>query len=801
MSREEVRTLLPPIRLLVTLTLILTLNTALIHDVQAGATANGVPQNTPYVFPPYIDVSYSQSGISYFDHKDGPLITLWRQGITDARDRRFVFEWPSGKLSNIEYKFRPRDRITREQFYALVARAFGLEPTWGPSPFSDYNAATASKNYAEWFVDYPQPSLTQATITASGTGTLSLLAVRSESYGPVWESVWRASMDSQPETVFTVNLPTNTRGIVLYRSTTTQQIDAEIVRVTDNNGDTRYVHAKIPAGKDSTDIIGDVDDTYYPWVMAAVDEGLVDTGSGMFNPSSYVTYEEIIATLIRAMGLEQVAQSLNTDMVNGLTNISRYSYFQSSAALKPYLALWRLAVDMPDVGEWANDAGGPRQYATRAMATNLIYRATRWLDMFVEWTEDGRIRLTATPRWKWRPVYRYARVVDGRYVPYEFVETINELQIYYAYPRSQDGYCAGCIRFLGELQSVEYAPWWGTAPVPTTDTFVATWIPNRTVWGEELQLPQEGLFVAGILRAGVYDPYHFPEPLGHLYRAWARMNTQSFATVQFPDGHVTHEHPFGWSYSCHVPHQYVVECPRSPFYPFRLIQREMSASLSPTSAMPGQSVVIRGRTEQPVARMIADVPTPSGERKQIRLERVWKGENEERWEGSWVVDQDLQPGDYEITVTAFYADAAVPRRAKVVLTVVQPPPISPHCDVMVDPIWASRGESVTVGCTDVTEGGRVVGGTIAILGYGSYSLSNVSDNVWSAQVQAPMSEGVYNVVYNLIAEDEVGIQHQFQEYQLLVVAPPGSQPPGIGAPGGGLEIRDSVTGGRVRLTR
>lgn len=767
----------------------------------AGSTANGVRQNQPYVFPPYIDAD--QSPIPKFELEDGPLMTLWKQGITDARDRRFVLEWPSGKLLNIQYSFKPKDYITREQFYAMLARAFQLEPVYDQSPFSDYSPSVAAKNYAEWFVDTGAPSLIQATIKASGTGALSLLAIQREPYGPVWRSVWQKGIQTLNDTRFTVNLPPNTKAVILFRNSTTQSVNGEIETIVEEGGNVRNVNAKIGSGQDNTGIVGPEDETYYPWVMAAVKEGFVTTTGGNFNPSARITYAEILQALVRAMGYEPFAQSLDSVLLN------RFGDWRHTLppSVQRALAVWRMVVEIYDwritALAFLGDVGasGLNDFAKRDLAATFIYNATRaFREIKIEWASDNALKFTAIPRWFWIPVKGFWRVVGGRYVPYEAFYAVNEFIIYYVYPRTQDGYGAGSVR---KIISEQYP-----FPGATKDGVVWSWTPIVDDYGSRLNLPEDGLFLVGLRRSGLYDPYHFPEPPEYgtdTYEAWTAVSATDGQDIRL-NGYVWAEKSSRSGYfrrQCEPPLPNSAECPAANFVPFRLIKRSLNAGLTPQTARLGQTVTIFGVTERPVAQIVVDVPTVDGDWKRIRLSRVWLGSGSERWEGTWAVPVGLQPGTYELTVTAYYADAAVPQSVKVTVNVVQPPPIKPNCDAERDPTWAHPGQTVSVGCIDTTQGGRVIGGTVSVDGGGSYALRNVSGNLWSAEVRAPASEGVYRMVLDLMAEDEAGMQYAFQEYQMLVVAPPGSTPPGAGAPGGGIEVeeRTGQRAGRIRLTR
>lgn len=103
----------------------------------------------------YVDVYHK----NHLPHEVRPM---WARNVTDG----FGDCWGDGPCY-----FYPVASVTREQFFAFVARAFGLSPDWSAPVFPDYTQSTATRNDA-WGSYYPwvQAAAKAGIVKGDGNG-------------------------------------------------------------------------------------------------------------------------------------------------------------------------------------------------------------------------------------------------------------------------------------------------------------------------------------------------------------------------------------------------------------------------------------------------------------------------------------------------------------------------------------------------------------------------------------------------------------------------------------------------------
>lgn len=309
------------------------------------------------------------------------LHLLWYRGALDARARypnsqgyeitSYYFPWqatPPLRLS-AWYFFRPNDSMTREQFFAILGKAFNVVPSEEPSQYVDYrDPSYSSKNFAEWFVARGEAQeISKVTVRGYGNACARVIAAVNTQSRPVWYYAGFDEIRRQPNTL---TMPSGTKAVEVWADCT-EKDGVELIDVVLKNG--QKIDVNLRTYSLTPIFFASVSDTYYPWVRGVMNAGWVDGyPDGTFRPQQYITRGEAVMPLVRAMGDDAAAAAMPPEEVDQILQ-----EFSDAATipqqLRPYVAF--LVKSGVFLGK--NGAARMNDVMTRAEGAGMIARALR----------------------------------------------------------------------------------------------------------------------------------------------------------------------------------------------------------------------------------------------------------------------------------------------------------------------------------------------------------------------------------------------------------------------------------------
>lgn len=523
--------------------------------------------------------------------------------------------------------------------------------------------------------------------------------------------------------------------------------------------------------------------SYYPWVQAAGLYGIVQGSGGYLYPRNYVTRAEAIAVLIRALELDYYANNLSSYQIDQALG-HFYDGWQVPYSLRRYAAA---AIILGIWKGYGNGYLGPNDRLERQHAAAFLYRsASLRISLSSNVLYQGgtvTIRLTkmvfANPTnwvlWITDSSSRTVRQWSG----YGY-----QLPFYVSWDgRDYNGNWVSSGQYLvkaymldwfeGNYRYIEAAPKPLTAymaPPNRAPTADFTWSPSSVYVGTWVSFINLSTDPDG-------DPLTYVwEYQGPGDTSWYRFDTVKNPSIAFYISGT-------WRIRLTVRDSYGHTASVTKSLYVRSVNRPPTADFSWTPMNPtvGDTVQFVNRSSD-----------PDGDGLSYRWEYLRPGSSQ--W---YLFSTQPNPsrvfdavGQWGIRLTAldpYGLQSSITKYLTVMARLV------PECNPLENPVWASAGRPVSIGCVDTTEGGRIVSGSVTVAGR-TYNLVQ-NGQTWTATVTAPTMPGKYDATLMLNARSDTGQTGSYQVTVTLIVVPPSQEP------GQGMDFFGPLPGvpGRVRL--